>query len=279
MKFLNLTLALGLAVVGLAVAPVRAALTYNPGDLLLGFYAQSGQGASESVVVNLGPASQFRDFTGTSFDLTSVGSIKMDLVATYGADWSTRSDLKWGVFGTTYDATVGSDPAYTLYATKPEGTIGVVANAYNRGSQATQSQPSTRIKDVADLFAGGTAGNNPRATVQSSSMPNDFGEFQTNNGNLSFGYFNVAMGNFGNGPAGTALDLFRMQTGSSSSKGTYEGTFTIDDAGMIHFTAVPEPSVFALLSFAAAGIFLGRILVRRQTHAALGVAGNEGLRF
>lgn len=262
-----LTGALALLSVGLAAFPAKA-LNYNANDLLLGFYATGGTGASQSLVVNLGQAANFLDLNSGATIQLSLGNLGADLTAVFGANWNTRSDVKWGVFGTTYGDAVGSDPAYTLYGTRKEGTVGILAQPYNRGSQATQSQPSTRIRDLGLAYASGSAtANSPTATVQTSSMANDFAGFQANNGALSFNYFNLSLADFANGPAGSRADLFRMVTGSSSLKGTYEGTFSLDNAGNVTFaTPVPEPATYGL------GVGLGAIaliaLRRRKTAQA-----------
>jgi len=250
----------------LAIAPARAVLTYAEDDVLLGFYATGGQGSSQSYVVNLGQASIYRDYTGSFFDL-SVGNIGADLTAVYGSDWNTRSDVFWGVFAANYNTVVGSDPANTLYAGKPRSDIAIPADAYNRGSASTQSGPASRIHSLGGLFSSGqtsATANSSVATIQDSSLNNDFAQFQDAVLSTSFSYFNGALGNFGSGASGTALDFFRMPTGSSGLLGTQEGTFTISNAGVVRFTAaaVPEPSIL-LLGMIAAGA-LGVIGVRRR---------------
>jgi hypothetical protein len=109
------------------------------------------------------------------------------------------------------------------------------------------------------------------ATVQPSSLDNDYAQYQANGGSTSFGYFNGALGNFADGTSGTQLDLFRMQTGSSSLQGTYEGTFSINNSGTVTFsssvTPVPEPSTYGIAMALAAAVF---IVIRRRNcaHAA-----------
>ena len=73
------------------------AIDVERGDLILGFRADGGQGADTNLKVNLDPASGLAT-GGTTTVLTRLAVA--DLVATYGADWATRSDLSWGVIGT-----------------------------------------------------------------------------------------------------------------------------------------------------------------------------------
>lgn len=247
-----------LALTGLSLMTFSAkALTYSADDLLLGFYATGGTGSDKSLVVNLGQASNFLSLEEGSTIQLSLGDLGQDLVAAFGANWKNRADVKWGVFGTTFTVTVGEDGPHTLYGTRKEDPAGTLAQAYSRGSAATQSQVSTRIKDLGGLYATGEATpNSPVATVQSTSLNNDFAGFQANNGTLSFGYFNGALADFGNGTSGSRSDLFRLLTGSSSLKGTYEGAFSISDSGVVSFTAVPEPSTYGVAFAAAALLFI-----------------------
>jgi len=245
MKKRNLLAAIGLSLVslGLTAAPAGAT-SYANDDLLLAFYATGGEGATTSLVIDIGQASLYRDAAGELF----LGSIKTDLENAFGSDWATRGDVFWGVFGTSYSATVGADGPWTLYGVRAQTSVGTQAQAFNLGSIATQSQPGTRIHDLGDAYAltgtatGLTVGANPAVSVQDSSADNDFAEYQSNAGGTSFGYFNSALGNFANGVVGSAVDLFRMPTGASTAKGTYEGTFTIGSNGVVRFSIVTNPA-------------------------------------
>lgn len=247
MKKRNLLAAAVLSLIGLGTAavPARAATTYANDDLLLAFYATGGEGSTTSIVLNIGPASLYRDASGEF--LLSVGSIATDLANTFGPDWFTREDVHWGVFGTTYNTVVGDDTAWTLYGARAQTTIGTQAQAFTRFGEATQSQPGTRIKDLGDAYAttgaarGLTVGSNTSASLQDASADNDFAGYQTNSGGTSFGYFNSALGSFGDGVDGTRLDLFRMLTSSTSEAGSYVGTFTIGTDGVVRFSKVPDP--------------------------------------
>jgi hypothetical protein len=247
MKKTNLLAALGLSLVGLGLtaAPTHAA-SYANNDLLVAFYATGGEGSTTSVVLDIGPASTYRNAAGEIF----LGSIGTDLVNAFGADWFTRGDVFWGVFGSTYSAAADGDAAWTLYAGRAQTTIGTQATGFSRGSVATQSQPGTRIHDLGDAYAltgsasGLTVGVNPAASIQDSSADNDFAEYQSNAGGTSFGYFQSALANFAGGAASSAVDLFRMTTqdGAITNAGDYEGTFTVGSNGVVRFSTVPNPS-------------------------------------
>jgi len=247
MKKNNLLAAIGLSLVGLGLtaAPMSAA-TYANNDLLVAFYATGGEGSTTSVVLNIGPAATYRDAASEIF----IGSIGGDLVNAFGPDWFNRGDVFWGVFGSSYSATVGTDGPWTLYSGRAQSVFGTQAPGYSQGSVATQSQSGTRIHDLGDAYAltgvasGLTVGVNAKASIQDASADNDFAEYQSNGGGTSFSYFQSALANFANGANSSAVDLFRMvtQAGAITDKGSYEGTFTIGVDGVVRFSTVPNPS-------------------------------------
>jgi hypothetical protein len=263
LSFLKAGLLLISASLGLTATGSAATATYNPGDIFMGFRADSASGITQSVLVNLGPASQFRDAT-SSFTVP-VGNIGGDLTAVFGTNWHQRTDLFWSVVGANTNATTGTvdgDPARTLYATKPEVTIGVQTTPFNRGSSATQGPPAQKMLDMAAAFVTSQVESGNNSIRQDNITANSYFQFQATS--LSFSYFSPRTeGNFANGPAGTALDLFRMTTGSSSLQGTYEGTFTIKSDGEVTFNTspVPEPSTMLL----TATLALGATLQRRRS--------------
>jgi hypothetical protein len=266
------TALLALAGIGLAVAPASAAsVSYSDGDLFLAFYATSGSGKSTDYLVNLGSASTFTSASGSM--TLNIGDIGSDLVDTYGADWNTRSDLYWGVFGTTYTQTVGSDPANTIYMTKPESSIGTIETGFTRTTNGQQGVYAADMHSVG--YAYGNFGytstvNSNVGVLQSINDQNAFENYQSNqNGNVtSFTIYSNTMGNFGNLTDGTALDLFRMAPGDPNAglAGDTVGTFTIDDSGTVTFSAVPEPGTCVLIGAAAA--FLLVVIRRRKIQNA-----------
>jgi hypothetical protein len=266
------TALLALAGIGLAVTPASAAsVSYSDGDLFLAFYATGGSGKPTDYLVKLGTASTFQN--ASSPMTLNIGDIGSDLVATYGADWNTRSDLYWGVFGTTYTQTVGSDPANTIYMTKSESSIGSIEKGFTRTSSGQQGVYAADMHSVG--FAYGNYGytstvNSNVGVLQSIDAQNAFEDYQsTQNGIVtSFTIYNNTMGNFGNLTDGTALDLFRMTPGNPTSNlaGDYLGTFTIDDSGVVTFSPVPEPGTCVLIGAAAA--FLLVVIRRRKIQNA-----------
>jgi hypothetical protein len=239
------------------VASAHATPTYNKGDLFLGFWSTT---SNTSYLVDLGNAGTFRDFSGT--ETLSLGDIGTDLTAIYGSGWKTDSGVFWGVFGGTYNTVVNGDPLDTLYASMPESPIGIQAQGFQDKSSGGQQTPASKINSMGNTYAGlnvTDSSNSPVAVIEANGTSGSFGGYVSNGGAANFTYFNSAMGNFASGTAGTALDLFRMQTstlGSDAPYGTYEGTFTISDSAVVTFSSVPEPSTVACLTFGGAFLLL-----------------------
>jgi hypothetical protein len=98
--------------------------------------------------------------------------------------------------------------------------------------------------------------------------------WSTQNGTNSFGFTGSVEGNFGNGTAGTVLDLYRILNTTSGASptgtiglGSWEGSFTINDSGVVGFavTAVPEPSRALLAGLGLAGIAFRRRRTVKKT--------------
>ncbi len=263
-----------LAMVGISAAatPVNAA-TFAAGDLLLGFHASGGTGASSTYVVNLGQADTiYRDATGNISSIIDIGSA---LTAIYGADWSTRSDLSWGIAGVRSNAATGAvvdgDPVKTSYVSAAQTMISPGTQQSTEWvvpGSTTRATIANNISDVQAAFAAaaGYGGTNGNLTAEIfTSVDNSWED--KNTGMDSFGLGDTIEGNFGAGASGTALDLYRIlntNTGANPTgivgTGSYEGTFTISSDGVVSFSvgAVPEPSRAILAGAGLAGLMLRR---------------------
>jgi hypothetical protein len=265
-KSLKISALLALAGISLFATSAKATNTYTDGDLLLGFFASGGTGATSTYVVDLGSAT---NFTSAGSDLSlSIGNIGADLAAVYGSSWNTRSDLYWGVYGSADLGSVGSFPTNTVWGTKAEATIGTKVSAPASGSSSTLSQPAGKIFSVGNAYDSvngngyTNTANSSVAVIEATGDTNSFSSFQTTT--TAFGYFNNPWGNFGSGTTGTALDLFTLKPGTVATRSsTYNGTFHIDNSGGVSFTlqptAVPEPStVYAALALVGLIAFRAR---------------------
>src|SRR4051812_16953943 len=91
-----------------AAPAARATLPYNNGDLILGFRATGGTGATTNYEINLGNATLYTTASGTV--TPTLGNLKADLDTIYGqgaTGWSTRGDVLWSVSGVVQPAANG----------------------------------------------------------------------------------------------------------------------------------------------------------------------------
>jgi len=253
-----------LAAVALGFGPARAAIVATPvdNDIFLGIHATGGTGSSVSYLVNLGQYSQFASqASGTTVSLSGLGDIGTDLVATFGANWNTRADVKWGIFGRDNSGTVSlfssreeqnvgtPGPAWAAISlTRRQNTsssVGTVLLGIN-GYNGRESTPNSTVAVLQDNGSSSTASYNYQVVTGAS----DFG--------TTSGWSNIE-GDFGGGTSGTALDLFKI----SASGVTTPGFFTIANSGGLSFTTIPEPSAGLL---GAAGVVL--LLTNRRRRLA-----------
>jgi hypothetical protein len=240
----------------LGALPASAALVvYSPGDLVMSFRSTGpGQGAGTTYLVNVGQASGFRDETAVG--TLSLGNIGTDLKAIFGDNWSSRTDILWGVAGTPSNTgTVGGDDAPTLYASKAQTTPGVPGTQAGIAGSSTRLAIATTMVTALDTFKTYQAtANSPRAVIQQDSDANDWREFLASNGNSAYTAGNKDFGGFSEieGSLDQQLSLFRV---IGSGNGSYEGSFSINSSGNITF--VPEPSS-ALLGVLGTGLLAFR---------------------
>ncbi len=265
-----------LALLG-GTAAVRAqTVTAGLNNLILGFRATGGTGASINLEVNLGNASSYYNVSGT---VNLSGLSVSDLSAAYGSNWFNRSDLFWGVAGSTGSAvgtTIGGNPilAKTLWGTAAETTLGVQSTAWNRlgafSQQAAANTIATMYTGALGSLNGATAtGNSATAALLDTSLAGSWSKQEGNNA-AAFGSQMTKSG-FENGTpgnAGVVSDLYELQPGSGS--GTYLGSFALNASGLSYSgstgdaaaAAVPEPSTYAAIFGALAMGFA--VLRRRQ---------------
>ncbi len=263
-----------LAFAGGAVAVQAQTVTAGLNNLILGFRATGGTGAAVNLEVNLGSVSQFYNVLGNPISLT--GLSVADLSAAYGSNWFNRSDLFWGVAGTTGSA-VGTTVngativTKTLWGTATETTLGVQSTAWNRLGTFSQQGPANTI---ATLYSGGigslngatATGNSATAALLDTSLAGSWSKQEGTNA-AAFGS-QMSKSSFENGTPGSSVavsDLYELQPGSGA--GSYLGSFALTEGGLSYAgsaagaAAVPEPSTYAAILGALA---LGLAALRRR---------------
>lgn len=261
-------LGFGAAAVSLLVSPVLGEVVkVVPGDLLLGFYEVSEDGAgvgSNTYVLNLGAGAFWRENTAAT---VSVGNILADLDDAFGAGWQENGRLRAGVVGVVgpTDPLTAGDPARTLYYSQAAASF--VAGATNPLvlSSSQMGSASTQLKTFAVETNGKASGVNGAGAKLATSANNNYASFQPPLTTTSFGISASPNGSFGAGVVGSsgghgvelALDVYRLlfstvgadltaglASGNAVAKqGQYVGTFTIDAGGEVRMERPTPPAV------------------------------------
>ena len=291
MKYTQLrSLALTALAAGTALlTPVAQAATSAAGDLFLGVHATGGTGATQDYVVNIGPASQF--LTGSA--TLTVKNINADLTLLYGGSWATRTDLFWGIVGSTGSfAPIGDEPAKTLFATRARTGVGLPNLPWQRQSESSQGAATNKINSLASAFntSGSVGLTTANAVVRLTTSTNSWASYQkggtiANSGpapGVSFAFFNPSIEGYpatnGLQPDAT-LDLFRMRPATATvppgTNGDRLGSFALSGAGVVTFT--PGESLF-VISPSATSVQESQgavtVTVKRTGNVAIGTSVN-----
>ena len=237
---------LALASVGM-IGSLKAAPLSADGEVLVGFRATAGTGASTNYLIDLGPVQALKTQTTVqTFPMTGVAA---DLAMTYGASWHTRTDLFWGAvasIGNINQVAGNTDPIKTLYATKPEATNGVLAPAWERKGDGPQSSVTSRISAVRSAFSDplrSTSAVNAAvdtAVTMPTSALNNWSSYQpggSNSAGIGFGLWTPQI----DGNPTKYLDLFRMELDSNSTPGDLIGRLVLNSNASITF--IPAAAV------------------------------------
>lgn len=270
--------ALVLSAVAFSSAAYAAVSTdlIEAGDIFIGFYAASGEGAGRNLIVNLGAYQQFDNRDGGSFSVTNVAIA--DLSGIYGADWNTRTDLVWTVTGFTSNTSVDGLTRNSVFASSPRVDIGNAPDAIASNNDSALALDRTNIETIKNLFnVTDTTANSTVSVNVDATHSQAFTNRQNANNTARFGPLGA------NDASGTNItDFYGLvptsggiaPAGNAAANGwtrgsNYLGTFTLDATGLT-FTAstsaVPEPASFAALGgLVALGFAASRR--RRSTHA------------
>jgi len=236
MKPIQFTLTLAMAFVPAVLLAVESPPTYTQGDIFMGFRATGGEGLANTYLVNIGPAATYRDATTTV--TPAIGNIGADLVAIYGPDWSTRTDLVWGIAGSPSNvAEINGDAAKVVYASRAELTPGTPGAAWNGFNGTQRGDISTKIQTMASITTGfrsyNKSSNSDFAVSEGVSDGSSWAAFMSGGSQttstLDFGAFEDI-----EAVPSQTLSLFRIFSATTPS--TYEGHFSISATGVLTFT-------------------------------------------
>lgn len=295
-KLRVLALAAGSLAITMAAANAQNN-NYAAGDLVLYFQQEGG---TNTVYANLGNAATLYRGAATgaaggtnSFNFLDINST---LESAFGLGWATDTSIYAGlaaVWGTspTNGTLQDGDPHRTLYVSQARSGVGAIGQAnsagYSVNTDTGMSTGASRIQTQNNILE-------TQYTTAVTVSPTSTSQIDEQNPFLSPGIQGTAFATFAGGvqqrgTAGTfsasfgslgstefALDLYRIAARSNVSgqvgfgetirAGTFEGTVTVGTNGQVSFTAVPEPSTFALLGLSGLVIAFG---VRRRRAANL----------
>jgi hypothetical protein len=289
MKILGKAVLLAVASLALAATGARAQSTINSaiGDLILGFKVtdNTGQGATQNLEVDFGNVSQFINATSTltlnATSPSSGGLAVADLIATYGANWASRSDLAWGVIATSgrvNPSGVPGVPVSNVWAGEAESPAGTPnPNPYISESKALQNAASTQYEamvvnnnlDPSSLFHQTSTVNSTDSAVVDATVAGSWTFQQNALPNTEFGFFNgTPMDTIVNdvGTGVTSIDDFYHlipQAGTGTAPAVLLGTFSLNQNGTLTYTPVPEPSSIGLMGVGFLSL-IGMVVLRRR---------------
>lgn len=258
-----------------ATASFAQTVTYEKGDLLIGFQAhtENSQGINQNFMFNLGSAAGFKDSSthlGFSSPIANIGS---NLESIYGPNWFTRSDLSWGAIGLreavpgfgSMEPIIDGDSKGVVYVSKESTGVGE-STAWAGAARSQIAALSTRItglthnsSKVSGTFAmqDAATGTGGMGAIVDSSLDNSWSVRVPGPGEYSFGYFLGGIeGSLGLSSEYAYLDIYRLAPDGLDS--TWVVTLAIDSMGNVY--AVPEPSTYAML---IGTCVLGLVFVRR----------------
>jgi len=249
------------------------AANFASGDLILGFRADGGTGQSSNVLVDLGAASSFGD-QASAFSLGSI------LTSTYGANWATRSDLHYGVFGasgTAKNSTAWASQAEDIAGTAQTNifTNGNGDGTYVNGAINTGRSGYTTFQAYASGLTAVSSNVYVGDATAVAGWTNQEGKSAGVSWNFVSPYIDTTLTNTGasklDGSAYGVLDLFKVTNNATVAL----GGLGLNSAGNVAFqtdvtnfavVAIPEPSTYAIVLGA---LTIGFVALRRRFSKAV----------
>jgi hypothetical protein len=269
------------AILLVGLAATARAQTGIPGDLVIGFSATGGNGASTNLEVDLGQALNYSSAGAGTYNIANLGS---DLTSSYGT-WQSDSSLDFTIIGSNTSAGNNADgPKKTIWASASP----YPATPYQTGPSSGNSAANGAIGGIYAGSGGSFGGSQTTnlSDINGASVTigaNTFSLLGMTTGTADVGSLAATWGATGNWniPNSVPSQLFTSAAvgSGSASEEVFEfvgnaaaGTntpdinaltsfFTLNSSGELTFTVVPEPSTYAAIIGIAA---LGYALARRR---------------
>jgi hypothetical protein len=267
-----------LALTALLATQAKAQLVVAPaGSVLLGL-EQAGQ--SNNLVVNLGSYTNFLTagqfgysgstgaYVNPGVAVAIPGLSLTDLSGVFN-DWNNNGQLnlvQWGVVGynstTATGTTLGIANRTIFYTVGREDPL-VQSTAPNRSTGSSQNNFASTVNTLrSTLGATNQTANSSSSGLISAGAAGSFSTLADTGGGFNYGV-NVEQSLNGSyrGPTNSVLDFYAsVPTGTTGLAPVLLGTFSLNNSGILSFTAVPEPSTYALMALGLGSL----VLLRRK---------------
>jgi hypothetical protein len=236
------------------IKAMRAPFVFNDGDVVLGFQATSGVGATNNVFFRLGSATDIRDGIVSG----NLGNIGSTLATAFGSNWYSRTDVYVGAFGnlnttspTGFPGTppVNGDPSRTLYLTKA-ASFPKEGELIGSGTYVSSALGSigTKYSGMETMLATLLAEPDKSTLLSQPAKPVEWNNSWTAWNPVPGAAFDAITGgiqqNFGKTSSTTYLDLQRVLATTSGASptgvaggGTFVTTISISSTGAINLSS------------------------------------------
>ncbi len=246
------TALLALASALLPATQALAARPYADGDIFLGFRI-SGQ--PNDYFVDIGQPDAFE--TATAGATVTIGNFDADLKTAFGNSYYSSSLLFSLTGGNEFGGTSQKDDTGTIYTTAP-GTL------YAAKKENTQDTAISSLQTLATNYGPAPSGGavNPKGVIEATTANNSYRSFEfngANSPNSSYNYFTTANETAVTNDGTTAAPVhFEQISPSDGGANGYNqsgqrllGNVAVSPAGVVTFTAVPEPTSILMLGLGA----------------------------
>jgi hypothetical protein len=234
----------------------------TPGNLVIGFRAVEGTGTNSNVLIDLGAASDITTITRNTYNLSGVNSI---LSSTYGANWSSREDLFYGIISYNGYLTADESDIYQdFWSTRLNNSGALAPDAFAvYAAQPTFGAFALNNPDnaLSSGFVAGTDSAGGALTSQYLVIDNrDANSWGTLSGE-GWGYiFPESQDNLVTSfsSLGNALGIYRSAGLTGDFQQSIGAAVYLDSGSLV---VVPEPSTYMLLVLSVAVLFFA---IRRR---------------